>query len=170
MISILAFHTCTYLPTLKLIPDCFPLVHLYTTILSFFWPKLTFDFLTTTFHPLVAPVPYLQLLNLLLCASILALEYPAPFLFWGNDANTTSTSTASESSRDGSRRRKDKPAPQTALAQLHARIETRLLLTLPLAMLASVLVYQCASAGPGYAIAWAVWAWGFVEGEVSTEK
>jgi len=146
-------------------------VHLYTTILSFFWPKLTFDFLTTTFHPLVAPIPYLQVINLLLCASILALEYPAPFLFWGYDTNTSSsTINAGSSSRAGERSRKDKTTPKTALAQLHARIETRLLLTLPLAMLTSVLVYQCASAGAGYAFAWAVWAWGFVEGEVSTEK
>jgi len=139
-----------------------PPVHLYTTILSFFWPKLTFDFLTTTFHPLVAPIPYLQLINLLLCASILSLEYPIPLLFWsGSDVD------AGESSSNDPRSRRNKTAPKIALAQLHARIETRLLLTLPLAMLASVLVYQCAAAGAGYAIAWAVWGWAYVEGEVS---
>jgi len=35
-------------------------------------------------------------------------------------------------------------------------------------MLVSVLVYQCAAAGAGYAMAWAVWWWAFVEGEVSS--
>jgi len=29
-------------------------------------------------------------------------------------------------------------------------------------------VYQCAAAGAGYAMAWAVWWWAFVEGEVSS--
>ena len=48
-------------------------------IYAFFWPKLFFDFLTTTLDPCVRPVPILQLLNLLLGILALAWEWPLPF-------------------------------------------------------------------------------------------
>lgn len=119
-------------------PFSSPLDHLYTSILSFFWPKLLFDFLTTTLNPLVKPIPYLQIANTVISLLLLAFEYPLPFIFTNN-----------------------------VLKTWHARIETRLVVTLPLAMWTSVLGYQTYGAAIGYFCAWVVWWMGFVEGEVS---
>lgn len=115
-----------------------PTDHLLSSILSFFWPKLLFDFLTTTLNPLVKPIPYLQIINTVVALSIICFEYPVPIIL-------------------------DIPTLKT----WHARIETRLVVTLPLAMWTSVLGYQTYGAAVGYFCAWGVWWIGFVEGEVS---
>ena len=48
------------------------------SIYAFFWPKLFFDFLTTTIDHAVRPLPILQIINLLLGILGLAWEWPLP--------------------------------------------------------------------------------------------
>jgi hypothetical protein len=128
--------------------------HIYTTIHLFLWPKLTFDFLTTTLNPLVKPIPFVQIFSLVLAFLILALEWPAPILFKYGSGDKTSGSSKSEGGYT------------RGMKKWHSRIETRLVVTLPLAMFVCALGYQTVAAGMGYAIAWGVWWVGFVEGEV----
>jgi len=87
---------------------------------------------------LVKPFPYLQITNTVISLLLLSFEYPVPLIFTNN-----------------------------VLKTWHARIETRLVVTLPLAMWTSVLGYQTYGAAVGYLCAWVVWWIGFVEGEVS---
>jgi hypothetical protein len=47
---------------------------------GFFYPKSFFDMFTPIFNSLVAPIPILQILNLLSGISILLLEWPLPFI------------------------------------------------------------------------------------------
>jgi hypothetical protein len=47
---------------------------------GFFWPKIFFDFLTKTLDPIVAPVPALQVINLLMGFMMFAWEYPLSFV------------------------------------------------------------------------------------------
>jgi hypothetical protein len=128
--------------------------HIYTIIHLFLWPKLTFDFLTTTLNPLVKPIPFLQIFSLVLAFLILALEWPAPILFKYGSGGKTSGSSKSEGGYT------------RGMKKWHSRIETRLVVTLPLAMFVCALGYQTVAAGMGYAIAWGFWWVGFVEGEV----
>ena len=51
---------------------------LLASLYAFFWPKLFFDFLTTTLDRCVRPVPILQIINLLLALLALAWEWPLP--------------------------------------------------------------------------------------------
>ncbi|MDI1490177.1 MAG: hypothetical protein OHK93_001377 [Ramalina farinacea] len=51
---------------------------LLASLYAFFWPKLFFDFLTTTLDPCVRPIPILQIINLLLALLGLAWEWPLP--------------------------------------------------------------------------------------------
>jgi len=47
---------------------------------GFFFPKAFFDMFTPIFNVLVAPVPIIQLINLLSGIAVLSLEWPLPFL------------------------------------------------------------------------------------------
>ncbi|KAK7927913.1 PRO41 protein- variant [Apiospora marii] len=53
---------------------------LWVMWLAFLWPKIFWDFLTTALDGSVAPVPILQVTNLLCALALLALELPAPAL------------------------------------------------------------------------------------------
>ncbi|KAK8859526.1 PRO41 protein [Apiospora arundinis] len=58
-----------------------PLVHhVLAAVQAFIWPKVFWDFLTTRLDASVAPVPILQVVNLLCALALLALEWPAPAL------------------------------------------------------------------------------------------
>ncbi|QIW98211.1 hypothetical protein AMS68_003729 [Peltaster fructicola] len=50
------------------------------SIEGFFWPKFFFDFLTKNLDAAVKPVPYLQVINLLVALITLAYEWPLGFL------------------------------------------------------------------------------------------
>lgn len=47
---------------------------------GFFWPKILWDFATKNLDAAVKPIPVLQILNVISGLSMLALEWPAPFL------------------------------------------------------------------------------------------
>lgn len=47
---------------------------------AFIWPKIFWDFLTTTLDGGVKPIPVLQIINLLLGLFMLALEWPLTFI------------------------------------------------------------------------------------------
>lgn len=47
---------------------------------GFFWPKIFWDFLTTTLDSAVKPVPALQIINLLLGIFMFLLEWPLPWI------------------------------------------------------------------------------------------
>ncbi|KAK0618374.1 PRO41 protein [Bombardia bombarda] len=47
---------------------------------GYFWPKIFWDFLTTTLNPAVKPIPILQTINLLFGLILLAWEWPVGFL------------------------------------------------------------------------------------------
>mgnify|MGYP006949417090 CR=1 FL=1 len=47
---------------------------------AFIWPKIFWDFLTTTLDGGVKPIPVLQIINLLLGLFMLALEWPLAFI------------------------------------------------------------------------------------------
>lgn len=47
---------------------------------AFFWPKVLFDFVTLNLNHLVKPIPYLQIVDVLLALGVLALEWPLPVL------------------------------------------------------------------------------------------
>lgn len=47
---------------------------------AFFWPKILWDFLTTTLDRAVKPIPILQIINLLFGIFLLAWEWPVSFI------------------------------------------------------------------------------------------
>ncbi|ROT40034.1 PRO41 protein, partial [Sodiomyces alkalinus F11] len=47
---------------------------------GFFWPKIFWDFLTTTLDSAVKPVPALQVINLVLGIFMFLLEWPLPWI------------------------------------------------------------------------------------------
>ncbi|KAL2757101.1 hypothetical protein ACRALDRAFT_2103342 [Sodiomyces alcalophilus JCM 7366] len=47
---------------------------------GYFWPKIFWDFLTTTLDGAVKPIPALQTINLLLGISMFLLEWPLPWI------------------------------------------------------------------------------------------
>jgi hypothetical protein len=50
------------------------------SIEGFFWPKITWDFATSSLNVLVKPAPVLQIINLILGIVVLAWEWPLGFL------------------------------------------------------------------------------------------
>ncbi|KAL8814333.1 MAG: hypothetical protein Q9223_006435 [Gallowayella weberi] len=51
-----------------------------------FWPKIFFDFLTTNLNPAITPIPFLQILNLLLGLLALCWEYPVKYFAFPDTA------------------------------------------------------------------------------------
>jgi len=47
---------------------------------GFFWPKIFWDFATKSLDPLVKPIPFLQIINLLMGIFGLVLEWPLPWI------------------------------------------------------------------------------------------
>ena len=143
------------------------------SIEGFFWPKLFWDFLTTNLDHSVRPIPYLQIINLLLGLLGLAWEWPLPLF-------TTAAKGLMRHQQEAQRHHGHKqtasnisqinPQQNTSritkfLAAMHRSIEARLLIY-PLSSLAALLLYQGTNAGLYYIIGMGVYFWGFTEGEV----
>jgi hypothetical protein len=50
------------------------------SIEGFIWPKIFWDFSTTVLDPLVRPIPFLQITNVLLGLTVIAFEWPLTYL------------------------------------------------------------------------------------------
>lgn len=126
-------------------------LHLWTALLSFFFPKILWDPYTTLLNPLAKPVPVLSIVNLLLAMLVIALEWPLPWLVSAGDVDGGGGA--------GRRRRRRRRA-------LHASFELRLLGLLPLAALAAGLGYWGLDVFPGYLLGMVGYAWAWCRGEV----
>lgn len=106
---------------------------------AFFWPKLFYDFATLNLNALVKPIPYLQIVDVVLALFILAFEWPLKILVkW------------------------------PVMQKVHASIELRLLLY-PAAALLIALLYQGSDPGLYFLIATGLWFWAYIDGEVGHE-
>lgn len=142
------------------------------SIEGFFWPKLFWDFLTTNLDPAVRPIPFLQIVNLLLGILGLCWEWPLPIF--------TAAAKGLQKQEDAQNRRPNGHKATTSnisqipqnptkitkfLAAMHRSIEARLMIY-PLSSLAALLLYQGTNAGLYYIIGMGVYFWGFTEGEI----
>ena len=133
---------------------------------GFFWPKIFWDQMTTNLNGIVAPVPILQIINLLFGIFGLCLEWPLPIFTAAADAVTRfNEATTKASTKEGS----DPPQPLSwwirTLGGMHGSIEARLFI-FPLSSLVALLLYQGTNAGLYYLIGMGVYFWAFSEGEV----
>lgn len=110
---------------------------MWATLFAFFFPKLLWDWLTTTLNVAVKPFPILQIISMVLAASVFALEWPFPGM---------------TSIRLGS-------------FHPHSSIAFRLLYY-PAVALTAALLYQGTEAAGFYIIAMSLYFWAYCEGEV----
>lgn len=103
---------------------------------AFFWPKLFYDFATLNLNVLVKPVPYLQIVEVVLALLILAFEWPLSII-----------------------------TKWPAVQKVHASIELRLTIY-PGAALLIALLYQGSDPALYFLIASGLWFWAYIDGEV----
>ena len=137
-----------------------------------FWPKIFWDFLTTNLNGAVKPIPILQIINIVLGALALVLEWPLPLFTKASEAIGLDTGRRSDRHNkwagyhQSTQTEKKKPSALTkAMGKLHSSIEARLLI-FPLNTLAALLLYQGTNSGLYYIIGMAVYFWAFSEGEI----
>ena len=144
------------------------------SIEGFFWPKLFWDFLTTNLDHSVRPIPFLQIINLLLGLLGLAWEWPLPLftnaakglLRHQYEAQRHHYHGHKQTASNTSQMAQNNIGKMTKfLAAMHRSIEARLMIY-PLSSLAALLLYQGTNAGLYYIIGMGVYFWGFTEGEV----
>ena len=166
------------------------------SIYAFFWPKVFFDFLTTTLDPCVRPIPILQIINLLLGLLGLAWEWPLPLFTTastkagkaygskegsghkarrggkeGDEAGTGDTTREGmeRSARRAEKKREDGGEGLSGMNRFLAGMHGSIearLMLYPLSCLASFLLYQATNAALYYMVGMGVYFWAFSEGEV----